>query len=63
MAYLRSIQQDLSSPSSVRQAAERLTTTVTRRQTAPFTADPRADETLLSSGSCPVMRRFNKRDG
>ena len=47
MAYLRSIQQDLSSPSSVRQAAERLTTTVTRRQMAPFMADPRADANLI----------------
>jgi len=55
MAHLRRIQQDKSFPSSVRQAAERLTTTVTRQQVAPFTADPIGDakiiiERLLSTG-------------
>lgn len=40
MAHLRRIQQEASFPSSVRQAAERLTTTVTKKQTAPFTTDP-----------------------
>lgn len=43
MAHLRRIQQDMSFPSSVRQAAERLTTTVTKKQTAPFTTDPIGD--------------------
>lgn len=55
MAHLRRIQQDVSFPSSVRQAAERLTTTVTRQQTVPFTTDPLGDakiiiEYLLSAG-------------
>ncbi|HEX7767982.1 MAG TPA: hypothetical protein VF443_14820 [Nitrospira sp.] len=43
MAHLRRIQQDVSLPSSIRQAAERLTTTVTKKQTAPFTTDPIGD--------------------
>lgn len=43
MAHLRRIQQDMSFPLSVRQAAERLTTTVTKKQTAPFTTDPIGD--------------------
>jgi hypothetical protein len=43
MAHLRRIQQDVSFPSSVRQAAERLTTTVTRKHRAPFTTDPIGD--------------------
>lgn len=43
MAHLRRIQQDVSFPSSVRQAAERLTTTVTKKQTASFTTDPIGD--------------------
>ncbi len=43
MAHLRRIQQEVSFPFSVRQAAERLTTTVTKKQTAPFTADPIGD--------------------
>lgn len=47
MAHLRRIQQDLSFPPAVRQAAERLTTTVTRQQTAPFTTDPLADARVI----------------
>lgn len=43
MAHLRRIQEDLSCPSSVRRAAERLATSVTRQQTAPFTTDPIGD--------------------
>lgn len=43
MAHLRRIQQDVSFPSSVRQAAERLTTTVTQKDAAPFTTDPIGD--------------------
>ncbi len=40
---LRQIQQDLSFPSDIRQAAERLITRVTERNTAPFSTDPIAD--------------------
>lgn len=47
MAHLRRIQQEVSFPASVRQAAERLTTTVTRQQTAPFTADPLGDAKII----------------
>lgn len=43
MAHLRRIQQEVSFPSSVRQAAERLTTAVTQTHTAPFTTDPIGD--------------------
>ena len=43
MAHLRRIQEDESLPPSIRQAAERLTTSVTRRDAAPFTTDPIAD--------------------
>ena len=47
MSHLRQIQQDTSSPLPVRQAAERLSTTITRRHTAPFTTDPVADARLI----------------
>ncbi len=47
MAHLRRIQQEASFPSAVRQAAERLTTAVTRRQTAPFTTDPVGDAEII----------------
>lgn len=47
MAHLRRIQEDDSFPSSIRQAAERLTTTVTRRDSAPFTSDPIGDARLI----------------
>jgi hypothetical protein len=43
MGHLRRIQEDESLPPSIRQAAERLTTSVTRRDAAPFTTDPIAD--------------------
>ena len=43
MAHLRDIQQDESFPLPIRQAAERLSTPITRQQTAPFTTDPIAD--------------------
>ena len=43
MAHLRRIQQEVSFPSSVRQAAERLTTTVMQKHRAPFTSDPMGD--------------------
>ncbi|MSQ77017.1 MAG: hypothetical protein EXR97_00990 [Nitrospiraceae bacterium] len=47
MEYLRQIQQDSSFPLPIRQAAERLSTPVTRQQTAPFTADPIGDARLI----------------
>ena len=47
MAHLKQIQQDVSFPLSLRQAAERLSTSVTRRHTASFTTDPVADAKLL----------------
>ncbi|MGH7233072.1 MAG: hypothetical protein ACREJU_17195 [Nitrospiraceae bacterium] len=47
MEHLRRIQQDASFPLPIRQAAERLGTTVTRRQSAPFTTDPISDARLI----------------
>jgi hypothetical protein len=47
MAQLRHIQQDTSFPLPIRQAAERLSTPVTRQHTAPFTTDPVADARLI----------------
>ena len=47
MEYLRRLQQDLSLPGPVRQAAERLSTTVTRRHDAPFTTDPIGDARVI----------------
>ena len=47
MAHLRQIQRDISFPLPIRQAAERLTTPITRQHTAPFTADPVADAKLI----------------
>ena len=47
MAHLRRIRQDVSFPLSVRQAAERLTTAVTQKHTAPFTADPVSDANAI----------------
>lgn len=47
MAHLRQIQQDESFPLPIRQAAERLSTSVTRQHTAPFTTDPIADAKLI----------------
>ncbi len=49
MAHLRRIQQQGAFPLPVRQAAERLTTAVTRRQHAPFTTDPVSDASLIIS--------------
>lgn len=40
---LRHIQAEESFPADIRDAAERLTTKVTRRDTAPFSTDPIAD--------------------
>jgi hypothetical protein len=47
MAHLRRIQEDQSVPVSIRHAAERLTTTVTRRDFAPFTSDPLGDARII----------------
>ncbi len=47
MAHLRHIQQDAAFPFPVRQAAERLSTPVTRQGAAPFTTDPIADARLI----------------
>ena len=47
MGHLRRIHGDESAPSSIRQAAERLTTTVTRRDSAPFTSDPIGDARII----------------
>jgi hypothetical protein len=47
MEHLRRIQQDASFPLPIRQAAERLSTPVTRQQAAPFTADPIGDARLI----------------
>lgn len=47
MEHLRQIQQDSSFPLPVREAAERLSTSVTRQHTAPFTADPIGDARLI----------------
>ena len=47
MEHIRHIQQDVSLPLPIRQAAERLSTPVTRQHTAPFTTDPIADARLI----------------
>lgn len=47
MAHLRRIQQEVEFPLPVRQAAERLTTSVTRRHDTPFTCDPVSDAGLI----------------
>ena len=47
MAHLRRIQQDESFPLPIRQAAERLSTPVTRQHQAPFTTNPIADARLI----------------
>ena len=47
IANLRQIQQDASFPLSIRQAAERLSTPVTRQHATPFTTDPVADARLI----------------
>ena len=47
MEYLRQIQQEASFPSPVREAAERLSTSVPKQHEAPFTADPIGDAKLI----------------
>ena len=47
MNQLRQIQQEESFPLPIRQAAERLSTKITQRDTAPFTSNPIADAKLI----------------
>jgi len=47
MEHLRQIQQDTSFPLPIRQAANRLSTSVTHQHAAPFTTDPIADARLI----------------
>lgn len=47
MVHLRQIQQESSFPLPIRQAAERLSTTVTHRDAAPFTTDPIGDARVI----------------
>ena len=47
MHQLRQIQQEESFPLLIRQAAERLSTKITQRDTAPFTSNPIADAKLI----------------
>ena len=47
LTQLQHIQQDSSFPLPIRQAAERLSTPVTRQHAAPFTIDPVADAKLI----------------
>ena len=47
MEHLRRFQQDATLPDPVRQASERLSTTVTRRHLAPFTTDPIGDARVI----------------
>ncbi len=47
MDHLRRIQQHASFPLSIREAAERLSTAVTKRHAAPFTSDPISDANLI----------------
>jgi hypothetical protein len=56
MEHLRQIQQDASFPLSIRQAAQRLSTTVNRQQTAPFTTDPIGDAKLIIAHLAPTLQ-------
>ena len=47
MDQLRRILQNTTFPLSVRQAAERLSTAVTKRQAEPFTVDPISDANIV----------------
>ena|SRR5687767_9010211 len=49
MEHLRQIQQDASFPLLIREAAERLSTKVTKRDSAPFSTDPISDAKLIVS--------------
>jgi len=56
MEHLRQIQQDASFPLPIREAAERLSTPVTKRQTAPFSTDPISDARLIIEHLFPKAR-------
>ncbi len=47
LAHLRRIQQDLSLPLSIREAAERLSTASHQKDSAPFTTDPIGDARII----------------
>ena len=47
MEYLRQIQQEASFPLPIREAAERLSTSVPKREAAPFTTDPIGDARVI----------------
>ena len=47
LAHLRRIQQDLPLPLSIREAAERLSTAVTQKDSAPFSTDPIGDARII----------------
>jgi hypothetical protein len=47
MEHLRQIQQEASFPLPIRQAAERLSTAVPQRDSAPFTTDPTTEARLI----------------
>jgi len=47
LAHLRRIQQDSSLPSHVREAADRLCTPVTQKNSAPFSTDPIGDARII----------------
>jgi uncharacterized protein (UPF0147 family) len=47
MAHLRRIQQDLSMPLPIREAAERLCTAITRKDSGPFTTEPIGDARII----------------
>lgn len=47
LAHLRRIQGDGSFPPDVREAAERLSTAVTQKDSAPFSTDPIGDARLI----------------
>lgn len=53
MAHLRRIQQDLSILLPIRQTAERLSTTVTRKYSAPFTTNPIGDARIILAHLTP----------
>lgn len=54
MAHLRRIHENELLPVLVRQAAERLTTAVTRQQTAPFTTNPISDAKIILECVMPI---------
>lgn len=47
LAHLRRIQQDMSVPLSIREAAVRLSTAVTQKDSAPFSTDPIGDARII----------------